>query len=677
MVHKLQITNYKLRILPVLAGFFLLLTVYLSSAFSPPLLDDADSSHAEVAREMLVRSDYVTLHVNGIRYLEKAPLMYWLVAFSFRVFGAGDFAVRFPTLLAMVLSAWLALRWASRAFGERAGVYGVLFLASTIGVYLFTRILIPEAILSLLIAASLYFFLTAGLQASSGQHQAGNGGALRPGTWRLRLAASWRWYAGYACAALAVLTKGLAALAFVGLTLAVYLLITGEWRRWREFRLGTGIVTFLLIAAPWHVLAAVRNHGFLWFYFVNEHFLRFLGRRIPRDYNKLPAAAYWGLHLVWLFPWSMYLVVAVPGLWRAIVGGPSTPLRAGSGGQGALSTAEGPGSGGQTAKAGGAPGAPLPAATLESRRSFSARTRLLCLIWAAVVLVFFSLSTNQEYYTFPAYFPILLLLAGVIAKAETAQGLPSAGNGQPAAAGRLLAWSAGIVALLSIAAGSALLAGLWAARNLPYVPDISAVLAQHDLSKDTLAMSHMMDLTGQSFAALRLPAALAVVALLLGPVAAFWLRLRRRHGAATWVTACAMVLLFLAAHVALNRFAPYMSSQRLAQAIAGQVRPEDEVMIYGDQSFGSSLIFYLQRPIYVVNDCATTLWFGSRFPDAPQICLNDSDLQREWASPRRVFLFVTPYDRTRVDALLAGPRYVVAESSAKVIYSNQAGDGTK
>lgn len=585
-----------------LAVLTLLLVVYLGSAFSPALMDDADASHAEAAREMLVRGDYVTLHINGVRYLEKAPLMYWLVAFSYRIFGVHAFATRLPTVLTVLLMAVLAMKWGTRAFGERAGVYAGLFVSTAAGMYLFTRILIPDALLSMLIAASFYFFLT-GLTDRS----------------------AWRWYLGYACVALAVLTKGLVALVFVGGAALLYLLFTGEWRRWREFRLGTGMALLFLIAAPWHLLAGFRNPGFFWFYFVNEHFLRFLGERYPKDYNKLPALLYWSLHLIWLFPWSMYLPLVVRDLWRN---------------RGDHSVAQ---------------------------PSFAARTRSLCWIWAALILIFFAISTNQEYYTFPAYFPILLLLGGAVAASDSGDDR----NAGHAGSRWSLAGAIG-VAVLSFAAGGALLVGLWTSRHEPYVADIGTVLAKHSLADDTLSMSHMLDLRDKSFAALRLPAMLAAVALIGGVGLALWWRIRRRNYAATWATACAMVLLLIAAHIALIRFSPYMSSKRLAEAIAQQARPEDKVMIYGDQAFGSSLLVYLKRPIDLVNGRSSSMWFGSTFPDAPKIYLKDTDLLREWNSQDRVFLFVTTYQKRKVDALLP-KKYVIAESSGKMVYSNRLG----
>ena len=109
----------------------------------------------------------------------------------------------------------------------------------------------------------------------------------------------------------------------------------------------------------------------------------------------------------------------------------------------------------------------------------------------------------------------------------------------------------------------------------------------------------------------------------------------------------------------------------MAQAVAPRVGPRDRVIIYGDQAFGSSLLFYLRRPIELVNGRSTSMWFGSTFPDAPPVFLDDAALQRAWNSGQRVFLFVPPHLRAQAEALLAPPRYLLVESSGKAIYSNR------
>ena len=590
------------------------LAVYVGSMFTPGLLDDADSTHAEAAREMVATGDYVTLHVNGVRYLEKAPLPYWLVAFSYKILGVNEFSTRLPMVLSVMLLGMLAFCWGRRAFGERTGIYGGLFVYTCAGVYLFTRVLIPEVLLSLLIAAALYFFLT----------------AVEPG------AGAWRWYAGYAMMALGVLTKGLIALAFPCGAAFFFLLVTGEWRRWREFRMTSGLALFLAIAAPWHILAGLRNpgtaehRGFFWFYFVNEHFLRFLGKRYPRDYDKLPAALYWSLHLVWLFPWSLYLPAAL-----------TVAVREWRGRRSSAGTSE----------------------DVQRQSDVASRTRLLCWIWAGVVLIFFAVSTNQEYYTFPAYLPLLLLLADGVARCERMECEGGVRSGW-------LTTSAGLLAVIGVAASAMLVVGLWKSWKLPFEPDIGRLLSEQDTSAYTLSTSHMLDLSYASFAALRLPAALAAVALLVAPLASFILRLRRRHYAATWALAAGLAVFLVAAHIALGRFGPYLSSKQLAREIAARMRPEDKVMIYGDQAFGSSLLFYLRRPIDLVEGRTTSMWFGSTFADAPKIYLTDADLQRDWAGSGRVFLFVPPYEKARVDGLLP-ERFLVAEVSGKYVYSNR------
>jgi hypothetical protein len=297
------------------------------------------------------------------------------------------------------------------------------------------------------------------------------------------------------------------------------------------------------------------------------------------------------------------------------------------------------------------------------RTDFSSRTRLLCWILAGVVLVFFAVSTNQEYYTFPAYLPLLLLLADGIARWEWSE----------CAEGKRGGWlraSAGVLAVIGVAASVTLFIGLWRSRNLAFEPDIGMVLATHNIAEDTLSTSHMLDLSYASFAALRLPAALAAVALLVAPLVSFVLRLRRRHYLATWTLALGMAVFLVAAHIALGRFGPYLSSKDLAREIAARARPGDRVMIYGDQAFGSSLLFYLQRPIELVEGRTTSMWFGSTYPDAPKIYLGEADLQKQWDGTERVFLFVPPHQKIRVDTLLP-EKFVVAAVSGKYIYSNR------
>jgi 4-amino-4-deoxy-L-arabinose transferase-like glycosyltransferase len=457
------------------------------------------------------------------------------------------------------------------------------------GAYLFTRILIPEALLSLFVALSLYFFLT-GLEDKK----------------------VWRWYAGYATAALAVLTKGFVALVFIGAAAILFLALSGEWRRWREFRLGTGMLLLFAIAAPWHILAGIRNDRFFWFYFINEHVLRFLGKRYPKDYSKLPAALYWSLHLVWLFPWTAYLPLLARDARRDLRGS-----------------------------------------------GFAQKTRLLCWILAGLVLVFFSLSTNQEYYTYPAYLPLVLLIAGSVAAEEELR-----------QERKWLVAMTAAAAAVAITAGIVLGTALWASRNIPFVPDIGTVLS-HDMASDHLSMSHALDLTGSSLAALRLPAMLATVALLISPLTSLVLRVKRKHYPATWMLAAGMGLFLVAAHIALVRFGPYLSSEKLAAQIQESAKPEDRVMIYGDQAFGSSLLFYLQRPIELVNGRTTSMWFGSSYPDAPKIFLSSEDMRHAWTSDKRVFLFVPEHLLKKADADIPGNKYKVAESSGKVIYSNR------
>ena len=293
--------------------------------FAPPLLDDADSVHAEVAREMLTRHDYVTLYANGIRYLEKAPLFYWLMALAMKLFGATTAASRLPLALTTGGLVLLLEGFARRAFGSaRAGVYAGLITLSSFGVFIFTRINIPDALVCLLLTAALYAFWTTEVDSAC---------RLRP---TLLFASA---------LALNVLTKGLIGIVFPLGIVAIYLLLTrgwrGAWTRVWRLRPLPALVLFLAIATPWHVLIALANpghghpghlaqsnghwqvplptdgnvHGWAWFYFVNEQVYRYLNLRVPHDYDTAPLWLFLGLIFVWLMPWSAYLPQAIVAAW--------------------------------------------------------------------------------------------------------------------------------------------------------------------------------------------------------------------------------------------------------------------------------------------------------------------------------------------------------------------------
>jgi len=124
-------------------------------------MDDVDAVQAQIARNMLQSGDWVTARLDGIAYLEKSPLKYWLMAVSYTIFGVHDWAARIPLAMATVLLCWVTTRFGAWAFGWRAGWYSGIVLATSVGLFLFTRILIPDIILTLAITLALWGLLRA------------------------------------------------------------------------------------------------------------------------------------------------------------------------------------------------------------------------------------------------------------------------------------------------------------------------------------------------------------------------------------------------------------------------------------------------------------------------------------------------------------------------------------
>lgn len=545
---------------------------------------------------MLSSGDWVTPRLDGVAYLEKAPLMYWTMAATFRVLGVHDWVARLPLALSCILLCWVTWRFGRWAFGQDAGLYAGLALATGIGLFLFTRILIPDAVVTLAITSAIYAWLR----------------LLEPGEsqgikWSLLLGAS---------IGSGLLLKGLIAVVFPLLSGVLYMAMTGQVlsvSAWRRLRLFLALIVALLIALPWHVLATLRNppyfafslhsgpgeyHGFLWFYFINEHLLRFLNLRYPRDYNTVPRVLFWALNLVWLFPWSAY-PLAVPTLSYSPV------------------TRDG-------------------------------RARRMALCWIGVVMVFFTFSTTQEYYSMPIY-PALALLTG--------SALAAGGRGVRRAT-RILAVIAGVL----FAVLAAILIMVW---NTPTPGDISRALAQNpDIY--TLSMGHILDLRLGAFAYLKLPLGLAALAF---GSACLVLVSKKQLRTTVLALALCMIVFLQAARIALIAFDPYLGSYALAVALAHS--PPGTLIGANEYYAFSSVYFYTNRSALLLNGRAANLEYGSYAPGAPQVFIDDAGFQQLWNSAQRCYLLVYGDTMPHIVQLVGrGNIYVVKESGGNFLLTN-------
>jgi 4-amino-4-deoxy-L-arabinose transferase-like glycosyltransferase len=626
--------------------------------FTPPLLDDADSVHAEVAREMLLRHDYVTLYANGIRYLEKAPLLYWSMAASFRLFGVSAAAARVPLALTILALALTVEGFARRAFrSARAGLYAALILLSGFGVFIFTRILIPDAMVCLWLTLALYcFWLTE-------QEDASGTAPSRRLCWAFAT-----------CCALNLLTKGLIGVVFPVAIVLAYLLLTRGWSatlvRARQMHPLSSVAVFLVIAAPWHILIALANptqghpgnlafahghlsvplptqgnvHGWLWFYFVNEQLLRYLNLRVPRDYDTVPLWLFWGLCLVWLMPWSAFAFRAIH--WRnpfnhALLNTPAQRAKA-------L----------KLYRANGLP--------------HKLHASLPLAIWAATVLLFFSFSTRQEYYVLPALPPVTILIAGWLAQETGWQPITDRATRIHRANLRITAL---LFALGSVFAAFAFFLLLHTRAPSPST-DLAQLLQQHP-SNYALSMGHFLDLNARALSVFRLPLTLATLSLFFSPLVSFFLRKRAQSHTSTLALAAGAFVFLFAADLGLQTFAPVLSSAQLAKTIAPQLRRDDLLVIHQEYEYGSTLGFYLRRPgpdsepIHILEGRSSNLWYGSFFPDAPNIFETAQSLAKRWAGPQRIFLWQDLGDQPSPLPALPAPVYVIARSGGKEIVSNQ------
>jgi 4-amino-4-deoxy-L-arabinose transferase-like glycosyltransferase len=595
-----QSSQSKLHILII--GLFWLI-IYIPGIFSPALLDDADSIHAEAAREMTVRHDWITLYIDGLRYLEKAPLLYWGMAASYKVFGVSEWSARLPLALGVLATLLATYAIGRRNLGERAGFWAAIVLATGVGVYIFTRILIPDLLVGLWLTLGFDFFLC-GLEEQ------------RPSALSCcGLAAT---------AALNVLTKGFIGIVFPLAIIVVYLALTRNLKHLLKMRWLLSIAVLLVIAAPWHILASLANppqgqaRGFFWWYFINEHFLRYLGKRIPQDYDTVPLAVFWSLMVLWLLPWCAFVLQALARVPRKL-----TELAAG----------------------------------LDRRR----RALLLFAIWTAFILLFFSFSTRQEYYTIPAL-PALALLVGdwIVAEGDSPDG------------SSLRKWGlvgSGVLLAMGTAAAIAGAYILHLSETLPAGSDLADLLKKNP-NDYAMSLGHVLDLTPRAIGLFRMPLTVFAGALFLGTAANFWFRLKRDSQKANWALAVMMIPVLFAVHTGLVDFAPILSSKALAIAIQRQWQPSDIIVVNGEYEDASSLNFYTHENIHILNNRDKgNVYNGAFYPDALAIFEDNESLQQLWGGPNRVFVWTEEENAVNIERL--GPYYEVARSGGKRILSNR------
>jgi len=563
---------------------------------SPPsLMDDVDSVQAQIARNMLVSGDWVTARLDGVPYLEKPALIYWAIALSYKIFGVHDWSARIPIALSALALCWVTAAFGIWAFGKRAGFYAGLCISTCVGLFLFTRVLIPDVTLTFTTALAMWSFL-----------RAIDDEELRPRLWAFLFAAS---------LGVGLLLKSLIAIVFPVGAAIVYLLLTRKlfsWKILKRLHPFTGTLVILLIAAPWHIFATLRNppyfvftlhsgpnsyHGFLWFFFINEQLLRFLNLRYPRDYNTVPRLYFWLFHLIWLFPWSVYLPAVAKLSFKPI-------NRAG-------------------------------------------RARLLALCWLGFVLIFFTFSTTQEYYSMPCY-PALALLIGSAMATENV-------------------WvrrGTRTLAVIAACAAIAALAIFWNVRNLPAPGDISSALSSNPKSY-SLSLGHMLDLTLPSFAYLRIPLLLASIAFLVGALG----NIRSTGLRAFLASALMMVLFFHAARAAMVVFDPYLSSRPLAEVLLKS--PDGALIVERHYYPTSSIFFYTNRTALLLNGRVLNLEYGSNAPGTPDVFVNDAKFASLWMTEPRYYLICAQTSLPRLQTLV-GPTNlnIVSQSGGKLLLTN-------
>lgn len=605
------------------------------------LFDLDEGGYAEIAREMLVLDDWIIPRLNFVRLLDKPPLLYWLTAISFKLFGISEFSARLPVALSIVGIMGLCAMVGKKFFGSSAGFLSAMIFATSAGLVIFEtgRQLQPDIVFTLFLTAALAALLF---------------GFFDPERPRRYLVP------GYAAMALAVMTKGLIGLVFPTLALLGYVALTGEWGRVRQAFSWPGSLVFLLLVLPWHVAAEVRSPGFLKFYVLDVHLLRYFNEgAIASSMTSLSLLGFWAGTALIFFPWTLFLPLVI---WEDF------PLR-------------------------------------RKNASPSDGVVLWLWLWVFVLLLFFSLgSFRLFYYGLPAL-PALALLSGRFwAKAmeirwdeSRQEGRTSTGQSNPrppySANGwrsRWTGWTEAVVGpKMHVRFRARLLTAttpLWIVATAILVAGYFPHLWQESLGKelygmvDTNLMGHddgvvtaskvvsLPSWDSLSPLAVRCGWTLSVLAA-SALVGAAW----RRYSVTFVFIILSMLSLRYFSQVGTQTFEPYVSTKSLGTFISSSFRPGERIVMDGLYEDVACVTFYSGQKIAMVHGVKKDLAFGSQFPEAAGTFLEEQEFFQLWSSKTRVYLLTDYPSRSgpeRDDFYARVRRYPLAQSGSMRLFTN-------
>lgn len=316
-----------------------------------PLFVPDEGRYAEIAREMANSNDFITPYLNGVKYFEKPVLFYWLGAAAIKVIGLNLWSVRSINALLGLLGCLFTYFTARQCYDRATGLLAALILGTSTLYFVMAHMVSLDLTITVFLTACLFAFLL-GIEQPLGIKRRGY------------------FWAASAFAALAVLTKGLIGIIFPVMIIGTWIALIGEWRLLKRIYLSSCIVIFLLIATPWHILVGVKNPEFFYFYFIDQHFLRYTTKAVG---HYQPFWFFIPCLILGFFPWIVFLPQALmanfPPSWRL-------------------------------------------------RRHF--QTELFFLLWAVLIFAFFSFSKSKLIpYILPVLPPLAILTARYLIKATT------------------------------------------------------------------------------------------------------------------------------------------------------------------------------------------------------------------------------------------------------------------